>query len=551
MDTKKKKLTAIIIAAVALVLAAVIVVTCVVLRRSDGTSPDTLGGSGQNLPTVTYKPEEGKTVTYEKADFGDYSIPAEFVEIMNAANAVSEKECSEKGVALTVGSHEISLTEFAMSYYDTYSNAVFEYGSDTQTTKALRSDVRPSELQYAGEVTWKERLEELTVEDVRKKYILAFEALRQGFDISNETYEFIVEEFKANVEYTESQGITLDDFMEASYCARVPYELYQRSYILMWYAAEYEEALKTQFSATYSEEDIENFYKDASFLYDYVDVYMMLINMGSTVDPSEYEHIRTKEEFLDFVHQYFTENGYPVEVIDEASNWTKCSYKDLGSAIGKDVADWCFDPAREAGDIEMVSGVVYECLIFVDRPAYKEVSADFLDCYLYHTYSNGSTDNEKIKNTNIAMAQIQQEFELTDKSAEAFKDIATKYSQGFAAADGGLNSAVRLSNDDEMYDKEALRWCFAEGRKSGDYACIETDLGYQLIYFLNKNEGDYDYVYGILKHFGENDFDEYLNELLEYKDNVTKIDKDNCAKGSDAGEEAAAQSVEQVIAAGY
>ncbi len=552
MDTKKKKLTAIIIAAVALVLAAVIVVTCVVLRRSDGGSSDTLGGSNKNPPTVTYKPEEGKTVTYEKATFDGYTMPAGFVEIMETAKEISEKECNEKGIALTVGEHKISVSEFAMSYYDMYSNAVFEYSSDTQTTKGLKPTSRPSALQYSGDITWKERLEELTIEDIRKKYVLAFDALRQGFEISDEGYEAVAEEFNANYEYVESEGITEDEFMETSYCAPIPYELYQRSYILMWYATEYEEALKEQFSSAYTEEDIESFYAEASYLFDYVDVYIMFFNLGATLEPSSYSHIKTKEEFIDFHRQYYKDNNYGVDNIEESATWTMSSYKDLGAAIGKDVADWCFDSSRKEGDMEVVRGVLYDCLIFVEKTAYKKESVNFLDCYLYYLYAGGSTEEACIKLTDEKMAEIQEKFEKTDKTEADFKEIAMLYSHSPSVNNEGLNSAVRLSNEDELYEKPALRWCFDEERKAGDYACIKTEFGYQLIYFLSKNEGDYDYVYGILNHFSENDFDEYINELLDYKDNVTKLDKANCAKGSDIGEEAAARYVEQALASsGY
>ena len=255
MNTKKKKLTAIIIAAVAVVLAAVIVVTCVVLRRSDSGNSDTLGGSSKNPPSVTYNPEEGKTVTYEKATFNGYTMPAGFVEVMEAANEISEKECNEKGIALTVGEHEISVSEFAMSYYDTYTNAVYEYSSDTQTTKGLKPTSRPSQLEYAGDVTWKERLEELAIEDVRKKYVLAFDALSQGFEISDEGYEAVAEEFNANYEYVTSEGITENEFMETAYLAPIPYELYQRSYILMKYAEEY--YYKDQLHTTSAKEECE------------------------------------------------------------------------------------------------------------------------------------------------------------------------------------------------------------------------------------------------------------------------------------------------------
>lgn len=551
MNTKKKKLTAIIIAAVAVVLAAVIVVTCVVLRRSDSGNSDTLGGSSKNPPSVTYNPEEGKTVTYEKATFNGYTMPAGFVEVMEAANEISEKECNEKGIALTVGEHEISVSEFAMSYYDTYTNAVYEYSSDTQTTKGLKPTSRPSQLEYAGDVTWKERLEELAIEDVRKKYVLAFDALSQGFEISDEGYEAVAEEFNANYEYVTSEGITENEFMETAYLAPIPYELYQRSYILMKYAEEYEEALKKQFSSSYSQEDVEAFYAEASFLYDYVDVYIMFFNLGAELDPSSYSHIRTKDEFIDFHRQYYKDNNYGADNIEESATWTKSSYKDLGAAIGKDVADWCFDASRKEGDLEVVRGVLYDCLIFVEKTAYKEESVDFLDCYLYYLYAGGSTEEACIKLTDEKMAEIQKKFEKTDKTPADFKEIAMLYSHSPSVDNEGLNSAVRLSNDDELYEKEALRWCFDEGRKAGDYACIKTDYGYQLIYFLSKNEGDYDYVYGILKHFSETDFDEYVNGLLDYENNVTTLNKANCAAGSDIGEEAAARYVELALSSGY
>ena len=114
-ETRGKPVKGIIIAAVALLLVAAIVVAVALIKKDSGTTDPTNG-------VIETLPDDGGQYTYAK--YKGASLPVEFVEILNKAEADSAAACKNQGVALEVGERKISVPEFMMYYYDEYSMQV-------------------------------------------------------------------------------------------------------------------------------------------------------------------------------------------------------------------------------------------------------------------------------------------------------------------------------------------------------------------------------------------------------------------------------------------
>ena len=67
-----------------------------------------------------------------------------------------------------------------------------------------------------------------------------------------------------------------------------------------------------------------------------------------------------------------------------------------------------------------------------------------------------------------------------EKTAEAFGALANEHSedQNGQVTNGGLYTDVATGEMVEAFDA----WCFAEGRKAGDYGIVKTELGYHVMY---------------------------------------------------------------------
>ncbi len=81
-------------------------------------------------------------------------------------------------------------------------------------------------------------------------------------------------------------------------------------------------------------------------------------------------------------------------------------------------------------------------------------------------------------------AQILNEWLAGAATSESFGALADKYSE-----DTGSNTSGGLyTNISEGYMMQAFNdWCFADGRKPGDYGIIRTKLGCHIMYFVGSN----------------------------------------------------------------
>ena len=74
-----------------------------------------------------------------------------------------------------------------------------------------------------------------------------------------------------------------------------------------------------------------------------------------------------------------------------------------------------------------------------------------------------------------------------EATEESFAEMANKNSDDGDGKSGGLYEDIYPGQMVEAFEK----WCFEEGRKTGDTGIIETEYGYHVMYFVKHQDQTY------------------------------------------------------------
>ena len=92
-----------------------------------------------------------------------------------------------------------------------------------------------------------------------------------------------------------------------------------------------------------------------------------------------------------------------------------------------------------------------------------------------------ATEKNKAK---VEAEKLFAEFESGPKTEERFSMLATQHSDDGNKDQGGLYEGVYPGQMVANFND----WCFADGRKAGDYGLIDTKYGYHLMYYVGDSE---------------------------------------------------------------
>ena len=130
------------------------------------------------------------------------------------------------------------------------------------------------------------------------------------------------------------------------------------------------------------------------------------------------------------------------------------------------------------------------------------------------------TDAEKAKAKEEAEKLLKEWEEMEGgKTLENFKKLVEKNTDDTAsAATGGLYENISY---DQSYVEPFLNWCIDENRKVGDVEIVETEYGYHIMYFAERNEMIYRDLL-ITNDMRTKDVEKWYEEQLKTADAATK-----------------------------
>ncbi len=148
-----------------------------------------------------------------------------------------------------------------------------------------------------------------------------------------------------------------------------------------------------------------------------------------------------------------------------------------------------------------------------DKAEDKKVEAVLLDTSAYDAVIDIDVDLDETKNPELYMkAQgILEEYLKGKKTEEAFAELAKEHSEDGNAADGGIYSDVAAGQMVPEFEDWALA---AEERKAGDVGIVETEYGYHIMYFIEREEVS-NWETEIRDEKVSEEFTEFSEDLLE------------------------------------
>ncbi len=503
-----KSAKAIIIAAAVIVVVAAALVGIFVIKPAIDKKPEPT-----TVPLITNAPNEGEKYSY--VDYKGTKMPVEFVEILNQSEIDRQKSCDEYGVALTVGDVEISKSEFSMYYLDQYRLQMYEidYSIEQRGSNMTGYDPEklPDEQQAVGvDYTFAEDFTRKAIETIQTNYASFELALQNGTQLTEEEISILITNYERVKEYVKySDDVeNADDMIRSTYGDGTTYAMFAAREIMQRYAQKHEEVKNDEYSNSYSEEEIRAKLEDNEINYKVVKARVYPIE--GEYDPVELSRVSSEEEFLEFA-----QNNYPGGDFS-AKYKTNChfvSYDTIGRTFGYEVADWAFSEFRVPGEIGLVQGQIYECLVYIETPAFLDTSCDVIT-YEF-TYPEGASQEEfnGLANDIQKMYDEWTSKEMTEEEArKAFLETGYGFERTYRTGD--LFFVVNS-------------WILDENRKSGDMGMFNDGQTVYIVYYCRNNPDDFDWDAAIRTEMSAekyvNDYEAFVKENYEPERKETVI----------------------------
>ncbi len=493
-EGKNKSVKGIIIAAVALLLVAAVIVAVVLIKKDGGTTDPTNG-------VIETLPDDGGQYTYAK--YKNTSLPVEFVEILNKAEADSAAACKNQGVVLEIGEREISVPEFTMYYYDEYSAQINSAQYSIEQTGTNRTgfdlEIMPAEQNYIRDGgTWEDHFVEEAVNKMRDVYMIFDLAVEAGTKLDVISIAGLIDNFELVEEIANKKNQTPDKSLSDFYGEGMTAAMYNARDIMMTYAQAYENEKLTEMEAGYSDSELQEVLDTDRN--DYTVVVGRVYLIEGTYNEAEAAAVKTEQEFLDYAKKNNPAEGY------DADKMTKCVLvkKDTISEVyGEEVGEWMFSSERNNGDIAVVEGVFFKYLCYVERVPFLSTSRNIITCRKEYYEETAQEDKDKSYN------------EVLEKYNEWKDNDGTK--DGFLKMSFTLGGTGEETVRADEYYYEISEWIFDPARKPGDSEIINTSVGCVAVYYVGNNEEDYDWkVYA--------GYERSQLELTDYYENLKADD---------------------------
>ncbi|MBR4859294.1 MAG: hypothetical protein IKU08_08955 [Clostridia bacterium] len=496
-ESEKKSPKGIIIAAVALLLAAAVIVAVVLIKKDGGIG----NPSGTEIETLA---NDGGQYTYAK--YKNSSLPVEFVEILNKAEADSAAACKNQGVVLDIGDREISVPEFVMYYYDEYSYKVQSTQYSIEQSGANRTgfelDTLPSEQKaLSGGGTWEETFIEDAVTKMKEVYMIFDLAIKEGTKLDVITISQILQNIEMIESSASQKGMTADESLSDFYGEGMTAAMYNARDIMMYYAQAYETEKLAKMGDSYTDEQLDEVIEYDK--HDYTVFRGRVYMIEGIYNEAEAAAVTNEEEFLAYASK-----NYPIEGYD-ADSMTKCIYvtrERISSVYGEEVGNWIFNDARKAGDIAVIQGALFNYLCYIEQPPHLATSRNIITCQQEYAETLSEEEKETLYNN---ISEKYDEWEKNDGTKQGFLDMAVS-----------LGGTGEFSVRAEEYYYEISEWIFDSARKPGDHEIIDTEVGCVAVYYVGNNEDDFDWKYYAGVNRSELELKDYYETLKtsDYRD---------------------------------
>ena len=486
--------------------------------------------------------------------------------VIMAVTAFNNSGIMERNTdALTVGEHTLSNAELNYFYIDavneTYSSWNEQYGEyasmylammGLDPTKPLNEQVNVGS--ESGE-SYADYFKDIAIANATNTYAAYDLAVADGHTVSENAQANVDSNLQTLEMYASIYGYAnTEDYLKAIYGNGTTEESFRNYLNVRATADSYLAARYDSFSydaAAIEAHNKENFDKYSHFSYD-----QYLVDVDDFIvcpDPENKEHKHSAEEIAaaeaaaKAAAEKLVASGatsasalnMAINALDvfaggentEACNENKNIF--LENIYNEELSAWLADDARVEGDLAMIP-YTYESTAEDGTKTTKlygyyvvlfqgsdDNNTNLVDVrHILAKFTGGKTDQATGKTTytteekNAALEKINKvkdQWLANGGTEAALIDLVKDNSDDTGSKEnGGLYANVYPGQMVEAFNN----WCFAEGRKNGDYEIVETEFGYHLIYFVNKSDVTFR-NYMIENNLRNTDYEAWYTEITE------------------------------------
>lgn len=453
--------------------------------------------------------------------------------------------------ALEIGGEKFSVADFNYNYFSVYnsyySNVYSTYGSSAELMSMFLPSSGKSfrdQAYLAGEdMTWADFFTESAIDRMKSQAMLCAAARAEGYELTQEDRDAIdetIEGLRASV--VEGGYKNLNAYLNATYGKGMTEKVFRANMEREYIASGFAQSKSDSF--TFTDQQIADNYTENAADFDFYRYRIYGFSGAAVTDDESTEEDETlsaedaaakakedadaylaavtdEQSFLDYAASLNTED----EDYDADSATLRTAQ---GSRVTETVREWLSDPARKAGDVEVVksgddaSTTYYYVVYFLNRDnnRYDAVSG------YYGLVAEDETEVTDVEEDKKASA-------LEELNTARAKELKDTYD---AMTEKGYDAFVKLMNEssdviDEsgditmsgLYDivEELADWLHDPARKEGDVDVVYVEgTGAFLVYYTGV-----DGVYGDLMSEADLRSDAYTAWEDEQLKNYETVDK--------------------------
>lgn len=487
----KSKKTALIIVAAISALAVCVAAAILIARQIEKSK------FGEIDPAVTQgyerlEPNEGDAYTY--VNYNGLKMPEEFAQHLNQAAVDSQAACENGGVALIMGGKQISAAEFRMYYYE---QAIYQYQYTFYMESQMGTNgtgfdynVDPAEQnRLREETTWEEHFVNEAIDTLKFTYGEFERACAAGTELSAEQIQKIMDVF--------SEYASVD--FESNYGEGATFAMFCSKHIMETYAAEFYNQETERQAQALSEEEVNAKYNEDPKVYQVVNARIYPIEGG--YEEGDAADVKTEEQFLAYAKENYAKLAGEGDFdMDSRTDCWCIGYTTALDTYGEAVAKWLFDDARKPGEITVLTGTLYHCLVYIEDTKYDPYSSDII--YIDIPFEDAANAEAAASDKQKAQ-QIYDEWKAGKADAESLK-----------AAFEGVGTVEELTARAGEFERSADVWIHDSSRKPGDSNIFFSDSGSYIFFYVSSNPEDFDWISAVRSDVGA---EKYTQEYEAYK----------------------------------
>ena len=373
-------------------------------------------------------------------------------------------------VVLTIGDVDSNTGEF-INVYGAYSYYASYYGFSEEEVK-------------------KYTMEELTAGNIY--YIKGIEA---GMTLTDEDKADIEENIASLTSSAESYGMTAEEYLEQNICNGYTLDAYraylEKQYIAQKYYADEMEKLEAEYKD--ADDKVQAEYEGDKASYDLANVsYFYFDSTDETAQDKADVIVEKVKGGMDFAAAIVEVSGNAdATPVDRLTGETKSV---ISGNFSSEAADWVFEikdgnyvNGKGAVTTFVVDDVVY--VLYADNSPSKNEAVPATVNYIkveVGTDTTVKTEDELKLSAKASATKILAEFENGEKTEAAFTKLQDDCNSGDDTLVTGDTFSAIVAGD--ANDDAVDAWVFDSARKVGDYALVEGDGCYYILFYTSVNE---------------------------------------------------------------